>query len=203
MESRLPDINTEFINYRNEVRMALKSGNYRAMIGYINNLNALLPDHYQVKISTEEYNKIVKSKELLICPGCKKESNQDDIKVRNKLNPPFELLLSGNEYEKIWTCTACKEEIMMKNTEFMIEKLSKPHYFQIVPDPPTRSKSLTDMGISNSRFKILMQDWTYNCMAEIAHQESKYREEYVPKDTEFAETQDDNKLEEGMVVVEQ
>ena len=60
-QARLPDINTAFIKYRNEVIAAIKRKDYDNMHGSLNGINGLLPTEYQVIISNTKYEELTRT----------------------------------------------------------------------------------------------------------------------------------------------
>ena len=87
MQSRLPDINTAFVKYRNIVTTHLEMNDYTACFGALYALNGLLPDEYRVKISTTEYNKLTKQDIFIKCGNCNLETEYNKIKVFDLIMP--------------------------------------------------------------------------------------------------------------------
>lgn len=181
MESRLPDINTEFITYRNEARQSLKSKNYDSMLGAAYAINAMLPEDYRVTISTSEYNKVSSEIVMAICQYCDQRTNYDELQVFKRLLSPFEAMLSKQDYERLWKCEHCGATNELAKTNLKKQVRKKPFFLKVVPDPPERKDGITD-GRSYHR---KMSKWFWQFMDELAYQESKFREDYQPKGQEF------------------
>ena len=178
MESRLPDINTEFITYRNKAIASHSSKQYDTMFGSAYALNACLPKDYRVRISNTEYNDLIKQDILAVCGHCNTEFKYKDIHISNILVSSLLLLLTDKEYQKRWTCSSCKGINILSKTKLIQNIRKKPYFLQVVPEPPERKDGLLDRW---SYHKEVSQ-WFWQFMDEIAFQESKFREEYVPKD---------------------
>lgn len=175
----LPDLNSGYITYRKYILTALSSKNYDLAIGYLYDLNAILPDEYKIEISTIKFSE--KKKEETVqanCKFCKEPCLYKDLKVRNVLLSSFGEIVKGTKYEDIWNCPKCKKDNPLITTDFDQLTLPKPHYFQVVPNPPEKKTGLVDSLEYEKRMKVWIQMFTI----ELEHAMSKYRLEYVPKD---------------------
>lgn len=192
VQARLPDINTEFITYRREALVSLQSRDYTRMFTALYAVNALLPPKYQVKISTIDYLQKSQSEVFAECNNCKETYYEEDkerplkratrviyktIKLETKLLPAFEASLSGKESYKVWKCPICKKENVLSKTKLGQQVKKKPYFLQVVPEPPERKEGIMDRNAYHKK----MSQWFGNFVGELAFQESKFREEYVPK----------------------
>ena len=157
--------------------------------------NALLPLDYQIRISTKEYNKITREDVYVECENCQEidPDNENekavmrqtrilykDLIIREKLLSSFESSLFEKDHIKVWKCPKCKKESNLEKTKFTQKVRKKPYYLKVVPEPPQRRDGIMD----NKTYHRKISQWAGNFLAELAHQESKFREDYVPKDNE-------------------
>lgn len=183
MESRLPDINTEFIMYRREAINCHSAKKYDSMFGAAYALNACLPKDYRVRISNTEYQDLIKQDIIAICSFCNHEFKYKDIHIYNIMVSQFVLLLTDKRFEKRWKCSECKEVNQLSKTRLVQNIRKKPYFLQVVPEPPERKDGLLDRWSYHKQ----VSQWFWQFMDEIAFQESKFREEYVPKDQSGAD----------------
>ena len=195
VQARLPDINTEFITFRREAIACLKSRDYTGMFTALYALNALLPVDYQIKISTRDYEKITQEDIYVECSNCEEidptsETERklmrptrilyQDLVIREKLLESFLSSLKGMDSIKVWKCPKCKTEHELEKTKLIQKVRKKPYFLKVVPDPPQRSDGVMDRNAYHRK----LSQWAGNFIGELAHQDSKFREDYVPKDHE-------------------
>ena len=180
----LPDLNSGYVTYRKYILSALASSNYDLATGYLYDLNAILPDDYKVEISTIKYNKKRKDEVTqAFCKHCKEPCLHKDIKIRNILLSSFGSLVSKRKYEDVWECPKCHKDNLVIETDFEQLTLPKPHYLQVVPNPPEKKNGLVEALEYEKKMKV----WIQMFQIELEHSMSKYRLEYVPKDQREAE----------------
>ena len=196
VQARLPDINTEFITYRREALSCISGKNYSGLFTALYAYNALLPEKYQIKISTKDYNKITKEDIYVECENCTEIDPEDesdepkerqkrilykDLIIKERLLPSFEASIKGKDSYKFWKCPKCKKETILEKTNFKQKVRKKPYYLRVMPEPPARKDGIMD----KKSYHRKIAQWAGNFLAELAHQESKFREDYVPKDNEL------------------
>ena len=196
-QAALPDLNTAWIKYRTEVLAAIKSKNYNSMFGSLFAINAMLPKDYQVEISDRKYYDKIKQDVIVICNHCSKvcehcidgkgeciaETKRDDIKIKNVIGTILTSILINNKTEKLWQCPKCNKNNILSRTRIIQNVLKEPFFIKIVPSPPSRKDGI----IHRREYPKKVEKWAYQFLDELEHQMSKFRLEYVPKDTEFGE----------------
>ena len=178
MQSRLPDINTAFVKYRNIVTTHLEMQDYTACFGALYALNGLLPDEYRVKISTTEYNKLTRHDIFVKCNSCQVETDYSKIKVFDLIIPLIETVISGNQHEKVWLCSSCKHKNKLLKTEMRQTVLQEPYYLHVVPSPGKRRDGLNDRSSYHRKIAV----WVWTMIDELEERMSMYREDNWQKD---------------------
>lgn len=179
-QAALPDLNTKWIMDTVEFNKALAHRKYTETIGYLHSINAMLPKQYRVTISTDKYRELTYHAIIAVCPSCSQEIPRTLIQVHSRASKGMVLILTGLKNEDVWGCPFCKSENLLSRTKVIKPVLEEPHYFQVVPNPPRHTNSLTD--ISEYHKKIVT--WAILYHTELEHQMSLYRIEYKPKDEE-------------------
>ena len=168
-----------------EILMNLKSKNYTMCFGSLYTLNGLLPEKYQVKVSTIEYKKLTRTALTAICKFCEKPTDYNTLKVYKVLLPIITRTLSGTDYDKVWNCSNCQKMNKLEHTKVLQNVLQEPYFLQVVPKAPERHDGILD----RSTFDIKIRQWILQFLSEISHQMGKYRQEYVPKGGEMTDDQ--------------
>lgn len=181
----LPDLNTKWIINTREFLIAIRSHNYPAMFGCLLTSNAMLPDKYQVKISNNEYNKLIKQDLSVICNHCNTETKHQDIDIQTILTNHSLSTITGQRTERVWHCNKCNKTNLLTKTRMIQDKMAEPYYLQVVPSPPTRKGTLTD----RSEYHRIVEKWAWQFYSELEHQMSLYRIEYRPKSDEVEENE--------------
>ena len=149
--------------------------NWQGAITALNDMNAFLPDDYRITINTQEYEKLMNMKIGYICNSCQKESDHTIIEIKQVLAPMIVNYISGQTMKTVWICPECKKENLLSQTKLIEEKLAKPSYLKIVPEPPKKG-----IGIYNRRaYKVKIEKWLENYDEEISHQLGLLRQEYM------------------------
>lgn len=180
-QARLPDINTAYIKYRNEVVWALKHKMYNLMHGALVGINALLPVEYQVVVSSEEYNKLAKTEITYFCNKCEFENPKESVKVYDLLPNRLDFLLHGNNLTKVWNCTKCHSTNKLKETPISKTVLQNPTFLGVVPDPPERKDGLMD----RMKFNIEIERWAWLYLGELEFKLAKFRDDNWNKGEEL------------------
>lgn len=191
-QAALPDINTILITYRREIIVDLNHKNYSGVVGSLMAINAVLPDKYQVEISTRKYNEHVNQSRLAKCGYCNYEPELKTLKIENVLLDSFNELIRNTKNDKVWKCEKCKKMNRMSKTKIIQPKPKMPFFIGIVPEPPERADGMMDRMSYSKKFTA----WARNFLVELEHQMGKYRIEYVPKSGDEEENIGDNGGEE-------
>ena len=166
--------------YRREAISSLKSRNYDFTFGALYALNGLLPDKYRITISSIEYNKLTKQDIFVKCNNCNVESDFKAVQVFPLLMLTVESTISGNEYEKVWFCPACKHENKLLKTEMSQRILKEPYFLQVVPKPPRRKDGLND----RSSYHRKVTQWALTFLDELETQMAQFRDDNWTKSTD-------------------
>ena len=177
MESRLIDINSRAGRYHYELLKDLKAGNYNNLIGELKATNALLPEEFRIKISTEQYEEKIKTKIIIRCPECETETNRDSIKPYDRLLSTLDAILTKKKTIKVWKCPECNKINSLSSKDMTQETLPQPCYFRIIPEPPKRENNLTDRQAFESNFKA----WAWLFVHELEKSIADYREKYLQR----------------------
>ena len=150
-----------------------------------------MPEKYQIKISTEEYNRITKMDVIVFCGKCEKDINKNDIKII-ELSITGVLGVLGIKTVKIWLCPACGYENRLVTTKMKQTKFNQPHYLQVVPDPPERRDGmLSRLGYHNRAEK-----WVWLILEELEFALATWRDDYMKQNREeFEENSNDDDLQ--------
>ena len=178
-QARLPDINTAFIKYRNEVIGAIKRLDFNQMHGSLNAINGMLPDQYQVTISTAKYEDLTRTDIQYLCKTCTANS-KEPVEIPKESIRVFELypnamqgLLYGGIKEQVWNCPNCHTTHILKETEISVTKLQDPYFIGVVPNPPNRKQGLMDKLTFNDKTVA----WGWQMLNELEHKMAKFRDD--------------------------
>ena len=192
MQSRLTDVNTAVIKYRNLATAEIDDRNYGRAFGACYAINSVMPEKYQIKISTEEYEKITKTDIIFICNKCEKDTNKNDIKISERIGSLIQQLLIKQEKEKVWSCPNCEYENRLVTTKMKQTKFNQPHYLQVVPNPPERRDGMiTRIGYHNKA-----EQWVWQILEELEFSLATWRDDYMKANREeFEENSNDDDLQ--------
>ena len=178
-QARLPDINTAFIKYRNEVIAAIKRKDYDNMHGSLNGINGLLPDQYQVIVSTAKYEDMTRTDIQYLCKTCTAKS-KEPVEIPKESIQVFELypnamqgLLFGGVKEQVWNCPKCSTTHRLKETNISVTKLQDPYFIGVVPAPPNKKEGLMDKLIFDK--KVIA--WAWQMLNELEHKMALFRDD--------------------------
>ncbi len=177
-QAKLPDINAAWVRYRNYGLQCIDYNNYPGAVAAINEINAMLPQSYRVKIDSREYKELEKDNLTVICTACKAETTPDKLVVFNMRLPIMVNHHGGPKTEEVWTCRDCKSVNNLIKTRMIRKVKQKPFYHQVIPDPPDRKDGVLD----RTHYHNEMVKWFFDALEELDHQLGKYREEYKPID---------------------
>ena len=180
-QARLPDINTAFIVYRREVIISLKNQNYDNCFGALYALNGLLPDEYRIRISTKQYEEKTDLDIKVKCPKCDAETEYKKILVSPMLMVGLEGMIIDSPNEKVWTCTGCKQNIRVTQTEMIQPKLQEPFFVKTIPKPPMHQDGLHD----RSTYHKKMTQWAWTFLDELEAQMAQFRDDNWHKGDEM------------------
>jgi len=195
----LPDVSSQFAFWREYAVNSLVRKDYDGARAGLYNLNQCLTDEYLIKISTGNYNKLMRNNTVFQCNHCTMiqkittNKGEEDESIKEIIVPTeihfskveffyiygssIESLIYGHQKIEVWACPKCKNVNQENNNEWNVIKpiREKPFSLGVVPDPPIRLP-----GLSNRMtFKDQFQGWFYNFLEEIQASMVKYRIEYV------------------------
>lgn len=179
MQASLPDINTQFIKNKNKAISACDMKMWDVAIGSVYSINALLPDEYQVVISTLQYNTEMTTKLNAVCNSCTEEiENFDSIPKLKVVLAMTQRMVLGKSYESVWYCPKCDYENILEDTKTKIIKKQEPIYNKIIPRPPEFKHGFAGRTLYDQD----MRKWVWNALNELDHQMMEYRRNYKGKD---------------------
>lgn len=177
MESRLIDINSRAGRYHYELLRDLKAGAFNNLIGELKATNALLPEEFRIRISTDEYKEKTKTKIVIKCNQCTTETSRSSVKPYNQLLSTLDQILTKKNSIKVWKCPECKKVNPLTSNDVIQETLPQPVFFRVIPDPPRRENNLTDRQSFESNFK----SWAWLFVHELEKSIADYREKYLQR----------------------
>ena len=148
--------------------------NYARAFGATYAINAALPEKYQIKISTEEYEQLIQTDVIVTCDKCAKETNKNEIQVVELLLTSVQNLILNQKTEKIWVC-ACGYENSLARTKMKQTKLNLPHYLQVVPEPPLRHEGL----LGRLAYHNKVEQWVWLILEELEYALTTFRDDYL------------------------
>jgi len=167
--------------YRRESISSWKSENYDACIGALYSLMGLLPSEYRPTVSTQGFEQLTNQNLLAVCKECEVKNNFASLKIHQVTLPFLSSVVSGKTTEEVWNCLECNKMNRLDSTKFIQEVLKEPYYLKILPRPPGRKEGM--MG--RTQFKIKFATWFWLALSSIEAQMGRYRENYIPKDSEM------------------
>lgn len=197
-QARLPDINTAFIKYRNEVSNGLKSGNYDSVFGALYAINALLPEEpidpdtkfpkYRVVISDIDYKRLTKPTTYCKCYHCEKDSKYDDVVVFDMILPFTEQIVAQKKRTKAWVCPFCKKNCIIRPDDFTETAVKEPSFIGVVPKPPRRQEGLMDRSMYHRK----VVQWSWTTLDELEAKMAQFRDDNWTKNSEYKDDEDDS-----------
>ena len=181
--SRLPDINTAFGRHRDGALRMLKEKNFVAVEGELIAFNGLLPEDYRVEMSDTQYAKETTLHFLFYCRTCKKYIKYKDTVQFDAPLTRFEALVQNRAKVKVWRCNTCNHVYKLDSTKTQEQKLGRPSFLKVVPNPPRRDKIFSEYDYARAFVK-----WAYQMMAELDNQAAQYRDDnWIRESEESAE----------------
>ncbi len=190
-QAMLPDLNTAYIKYRNLAIANLTSKNYGLCTTALYAINGLLPEDYRVKISTAKYNEMTIHKPSYTCYKCNKEINA--IEVFEKLTPMIVSVIAEESFNDTWSCPECGNDNSLEETDIVFDKLDKPYYLKLVPEPPDRKDGVID----RTAYHITYSKWAETMLIELESQMGKFRVDYREANRQSEEYDIDQNFEEN------
>lgn len=204
-QSRLPDINNAFVSYRNDFKTAISKDNFASAMGSLQVLNALLPIEYRVRISTEEYSRLSKTKKYKKCTCCNEESEDEITPVQEILTNSITDFVLARKSERLWNCPKCNEWNKIINTPRINQVLDSTMVFGVVPEPPVRENGVASINpmkdesghfLSNEkRYNFLMKDWLWRFDREVEERIAQYRDDNWQKEQAMDGSEVDTSME--------
>ena len=197
-QARLPDVNTAYIKYRNEIIQAIKEKNWPLLHGTLHSLNALLPPEYRVLISSAEYDKLAVPEVSYKCNFCAKETDKSEIEVFDCVRTSVERLLVGfigasDDNNKTWICAKCNKTNKLQKTIISQTVLSNPIFLGVVPNPPERMDRLMD----RLKFEKALEIWGLEFLSELEQKMALFRDDHWNRGEEEGDLAIDTSTEES------
>ena len=197
--SRLIDINTAAITYRNKCLIALEKKLYKTCTGCIKTLNSLLPEdeddvQYRIVFDDNEYKKVINSSDKIKCPKCEEEHDYNSVQFQQISLNWSEQIISQESETTIWFCTKCEKHNRLSESEIIEDVIRKPFYSRFVPEPPVNTQGL----LSQINFHSDMVEWVWICLENLEDGFTRFRDDNWNKDKNqgFDETGIDTTIEE-------
>lgn len=192
MQSKLPDINSAIVRHRGGALIAVASTppNFTLAASELSAINSLLPEEFTVKISTLEYNRLIKGEDIVECPSCNKETPYISITFIDKTLSSSLQLLCLTEKILMWNCPNCHVLIPKDGIDRKIRKFQKPFYTGFMPECPKR-----DSFGNSLAYRLKFEFWFDIALNELEYLIGKYRAEYASQQTDGSVTiqdEDDN-----------
>lgn len=172
-QARLPDINSSFMKYRNEVIVAIKNKDWVLMHGSLNAINAILPESYRVIVSSKDYYKITKVEITYICNFCEHPNKKESITIFDTISNVVGGLIYGDAIYMIWICKQCTRTNRLSETLIDKPKLQNPSFLGVVIDPPERKDGLMNRLVFNRTIAV----WGLTLLKELEAKEAQFRDD--------------------------
>lgn len=188
VQAKLPDINSAIVRHRTGCLAAMAQLNYSLASTEIGAINALLPEDYKVKEDSEEYDKIIKSQDVLICDSCQKENEYNGIVFYFKAVPISIQLLYSVQTVEVWECSYCKAINPKDGSNRIIREKQNPFYTGYMPKVP----KVSHFG-NKLQYKFQFEKWFDIALNELEHKIGLYRTDYAAQqDGDGAEFDDED-----------
>lgn len=179
MQASLPDLNTQFIKNKNKAISAADNKEWTTAIGAVYSINALLPDDFQITVSTIKYLSELQTSIVGVCEHCDQEiENFDHVPKLELILSQTERMVIGSKSSTVWDCPNCKKMNYLDGTKTKIMKKQEPFYSKTIPKPPEFKHGFG----GRVRYDQDMLNWFWNSINEIDHAMMEYRRSYKGKD---------------------
>ena len=170
--------------------MAQTPPNYSLASTELGAINSLLPEDYKVKEDSEEYYRIIKSQDVLVCDNCEKESEYSEVIFYYKAVELKLQLLYSIEKIEVWECPVCKETIPKEGSKRILREKQKPFYTGCMPQVP----KVAHFG-NRLQYRHQFEKWFDIALNELESKIGLYRTDYAKQqdgDAADFEDEDDN-----------
>ena len=175
-QSQLPDLNTIWLKWTDNVNTCLIMKDYQGAIAGVYHINAIFSADNRIEINSDKYYQQTNERLKIVCSSCRAELVRNDVEVVDVLLSSIESMVIGQKTEKVWICTECEKVNSLEYTEFIKEQFENPRYLGVIPDPPIEVRGL--MGRKN--FGHDATHWVRIALDELSHALGIERREYVP-----------------------
>jgi hypothetical protein len=153
----------------------------------LNNINALFPEEYRVRIITHaEYKKALQDNVYYICNFCTElregenhetptEVASSHVHFEEQKNGLIVEVLSKSKTTQIWKCPKCRSINNVSNTKVIKERSEEPFYHKVVPPCPVKLSGLSNRLGFHQKFSA----WFYKYLEELEYELGLYRIEYA------------------------
>lgn len=167
--AKLPDVNNAIVFHRASMIRALQDNDFPKTLMSWKSINALLPEDFRVKVSSEDYAQAVATKTFWQCSKCSSEISIDKIHVTEMEQSKLYRSIFSEKKNLMWQCPKCKAMNAKEQTTEFNEKPPEPAFFGIVPHPPKRNI------LQEVRWEREIQKWAIIAVPEIEAKVSEYR----------------------------
>jgi hypothetical protein len=195
---KLPDLSSKYVFHLTRALNCLDRRDWLGASTGLHALNSVLPDEYQIKTDTIEYNRKIKTEIIYICNNkdCEMqikelvnegtdeehietkmiptENKIIDIKFSILYNNTFDSTFSGERESKVWVCPKCNNVSKVKHTQIIKPELQQPFFLRVVPSEPP--KFGLDRGIN---YEGQFKKWFANYYHELENSARDVRIDYV------------------------
>ena len=197
-QGKLPDLSSKYVYHLTRALNCLDRHDWLGASTGLHALNSVLPDDYQIKIDTIEYNKRIKTEIIYICnkvdctmqikelvnEGTDEEHIESkEVRTENKIGEleffdlhagTFDAVFSGQKSSKVWVCPACDNVARVMDTTIVKPEMQQPFFLRIIPAEP--KKFGLERGIN---YEGQFKKWFANYYHELENSARDVRIEYV------------------------
>ena len=197
-QGKLPDLSSKYVYHLTRALNCLDRKDWIGAATGLHALNSVLPDDYQIKTDTIEYNNKLKTEILYVCTNkdctmeikelvnegtdeehvetkkVRTENKIGDIKFDTLYNNEFDIMFSGEKQSRCWTCPKCITVAKVKQTQIIKPELQQPFFLRVVPEEPP--KFGLERGIN---YEGQFKRWFANYYHELENAARDVRIDYV------------------------
>ena len=197
-QGKLPDLSSKYVYHLTRALNCLDRRDFIGAATGLHALNSVLPDEYQIKTDTVEYNNKLKTEVLYVCTNkdCLMEIKElvdegtdeehietKKVRTENKIgdidfqllyNNPLDRIFSNEKQSKCWICPKCKTVARIKDTKIIKPELQQPFFLRVVPEEPKRFG--LERGIN---YEGQFKRWFANYYHELENAARDVRIDYV------------------------
>jgi hypothetical protein len=197
-QGKLPDLSSKYVYHLTRALNCLDRKDWIGAATGLHALNSVLPDEYQIKTDSIEYNNKLKTEVLYCCTNkdctmevkelvdegtdeehvetkqVRTENRIGDIKFHTCYNNEFDIMFSGEKQSRCWTCPKCDNIAKVRDTKIIKPELQQPFFLRVVPEEPP--KFGLERGIN---YEGQFKRWFANYYHELENAARDVRIDYV------------------------